>query len=294
MKTALQQLLDPTHKSKFVEECLLRQPISVPGAAREFSNLGSWNVLGKILAGENPDVMVVRQGEQRPGPAPADLHEAQALCRDGCTILVRHAETHHAGLQGLADDFARDFHAPVNVHMYLTPPGEWGFPWHYDAEEVFILQTAGGKEYSLRKNTVNPWPTEETLPADMQYEREIMPLMRVELAEGDWLYIPSGWWHKAETTSDEVSISLAVGVMARTAMEAFDFLRRRLVDSMLWRQRLPISGAAAAGGEEELQQAFREVLRSLAEDFSRQMQSDKLIAELREHFAAAARGERGP
>ncbi len=77
-------------------------------------------------------------------------------------------------------------------------PGTPGFSWHYDAEDVFIIQTAGEKEYSLRKNTVNPWPLEETLPADMQYERELMPLMRVLLRGGDLLYIPCGYWHKAE------------------------------------------------------------------------------------------------
>ena len=37
----------------------------------------------------------------------------------------------------------RDFAAPVDVHLYCTPAGQPGFGWHYDAEDVFVLQTAG-------------------------------------------------------------------------------------------------------------------------------------------------------
>src|SRR5690606_27495317 len=114
------------------------------------------------------------------------------------------------------------------------PPGRFGFGWHYDAEEVFILQTVGQKEYSLRKNTVNPWPLEETLPQGMRYEREVMPLMRCLLQAGDWLYLPSGYWHKAEAR--ELSLSLAVGVMAPAAISILDRLREELLQSLVWRQ----------------------------------------------------------
>ena len=101
--------------------------------------------------------------------------------------------------RAVAAAFARDFAAEVNIHMYCTPGDQFGFGWHYDAEEVFIVQTTGRKLYSLRKNTVNPWPIEETLPADMRYEREITPLVRCELAAGDWLYVPSGYWHMGQS-----------------------------------------------------------------------------------------------
>ena len=113
------------------------------------------------------------------GPLPKDAAGARALGDEGYTIFIRHAERHHPGLAELAREFEATFLGPVNIHVFATPAGAPGFSWHYDAEDVFIIQTAGEKEYSLRKNTVNPWPLEETLPEDMQYEREQMPLMRV-------------------------------------------------------------------------------------------------------------------
>src|SRR5690606_35223977 len=145
-----------------------------------------------------------------------------------------------------------------------TPGGRHGFGWHYDAEDVFILQTTGRKEYSLRKNTVNPWPLMETLPANMKYERELMPLMQCLLAAGDWLYIPHGYWHMGR--ADEDAISLAVGVLAPSGLDAFDALRTRLVPSMLWRQRLPVSGDAAALDEEALLAEYRARFAELADD----------------------------
>jgi ribosomal protein L16 Arg81 hydroxylase len=289
MFTALQQLLGDLPKSQFVAETLFRQPFSRTGAAREFCEIGSWSALVEILDRPNVDTMIVRRGEQHveqvkipaaPSLRHAGREEIAALVAEGYTLLVRHAEKHSEALRNIAADFARDFAAPVNVHMYATPAGEWGFPWHYDAEEVFIVQTSGRKEYSLRKNTVNPWPLEETLPADMKYEREIMPLMRVELAAGDWLYIPGGWWHKAETRGDEVALSLAIGVMPRTAIDIIDHLRAKLRESMLWRQRLPIVGDA--GDELEAAKQMTEIFTMLGEDFRRELQRAPLMKELRD------------
>jgi ribosomal protein L16 Arg81 hydroxylase len=205
---------------------------------------------------------------------------------DGYTLLVRHAERHDSRLAELAAGFERDLAAPVNVHMYCTPGGEHGFGWHYDAEEVFIVQTTGRKEYLLRKNTVNPWPIEETLPADMRYEREIMPLVRCELAAGDWLYVPSGYWHMA--TAREMAISLAIGVMPRTAVDFYDFLRPRIVESLLWRQRLPVVGSASQLSDEELLAAFRELLPQLRRDLERQWDDPRLVREFIDSLRSGA------
>jgi ribosomal protein L16 Arg81 hydroxylase len=184
----------------------------------------------------------------------------------------------------LADSFSRAFAAPVNIHVYCTPGGEFGFGWHYDAEEVFIVQTTGRKQYSLRKNTVNPWPIEETLPADMHYEREIMPLMRCELAAGDWLYIPSGYWHMGD--SRETAISFSIGVQPRTGVDVFEFLRPQIVESIFWRQRLPVCGEAASLSNEELHEQYREVFKALAADISRLMAEPRNVALLLDHLRA--------
>ncbi len=271
---ALEQLLGDLSAAEFSEGHLFRLPYAQAGGARSLVPLADWETAWRILAEPSADALIVRQGRRWEGPRPAAAAEWRALRDDGYTLLVRHAERHHPELAALAAGFARDFAAPVDVHLYCTPADQFGFDWHYDAEDVFIVQTAGRKEYSLRKNTVNPWPLEETLPADMAYEREIMPLSRCELSAGDWLYIPAGYWHKA--ASREASISLAIGVMFPPALDAFDFLRSKLLHSLRWRQRLPVCGAAERDPA-STRAAYGELFRALADDVAQELRDEAFV-----------------
>jgi 50S ribosomal protein L16 3-hydroxylase len=284
----LQALLGELPLSQFVVDYYHRLPYSAAGLAGPLCELGTWESLTAIIVQEQADVLVCRQNERYGGQLPRTEHEASRLIGEGYTLLVRHAERHDKRLALLAGEFAADFAAPVNIHMYATPGGQFGFGWHYDAEEVFIVQTAGRKEYSLRKNTVNPWPIEESLPADMRYESEIMPLTRCELAAGDWLYIPSGYWHKA--TSHELALSLAIGVQPRTGIDALDFLRRRLIDSLRWRQRLPVAGRAASLDEQELADAYGEVLKALANDLHAQLADGAFVTQFLSELRSETKG----
>lgn len=273
----IQTLLGDMPTAKFVEQFYHRFPFTVPRTALPWCELGSWQVVNEILGVPDADVLVVREGQQFAGPTPTNLDAAQALGRDGYTVLVRHAERHSAPLKELATAFQAAFLAPVNIHIYATPAGRHGFGWHFDAEDVFIIQTGGSKEYCLRKNTVHPWPLVETLPEDMGYSREIMPLMRVLLTAGDWLYIPCGYWHKAEAVAaGAASLSLAVGIMSPSAMEVYDFARSHLLQSLVWRQRLPMGATSALPADQRLAQ-FREVFNQLADDLSNTFRDERFV-----------------
>lgn len=271
----LQRLLGETPVEAFLGDVLFKQPFARAAGADDVLPFADFERVEAIIARDDADVLVCRQGqrwEENRKPRPG---EALELYRSGYTLLVRHAERHDDQLAGIAADFQRDLQAPVNVHVYCTPAEEFGFGWHYDAEDVFILQAAGSKEYSLRKNTVNPWPLEETLPLDMKYEREQMPMMKCELRPADWLYIPHGYWHMGTSKTD--AISVAVGAMTPSAVDAFDFLRRRLLESLLWRQRLPIAGEAAGGTTDAVVAEYAERFRELAADLSKTFQDEAFL-----------------
>ncbi len=284
---ALRELLGDVPLAQFVNEYFLRLPFSRPGGCRHVVPLADWPAVAAILGQPGVDVLVGREGRPWDGAAPPSPEQARALLAEGYTVGIRHAERHSPGLAALAKGFEEDFLAPVDVHVYCTAAGQPGFGWHYDAEEVFILQTRGRKEWQLRKNTVNPWPLVETLPKDMRYQREIMPLMRCTLQEGDWLYIPGGYWH-ATRAGDEESISLSVGVLSATALDVFDFLRQRLLTSLLWRQRLPVAGSASPVGRDERLKQWREVFGGLADDLAAEMRreglADEFLKEREEKF----------
>lgn len=271
----LERLLDGIPRSKFYEEYFLRLPFSLTGGAKAFSDLATWATVEALFEHPDADVLITRDGRRWEGEAAPPFEQARRLFDEGYTLLVRHAERHDARLEQLARDFRREFHAPIDVHLYCTPGGRHGFGWHYDAEDVFIVQTAGSKEYSLRKNTVDPWPLAEALPADMRYERELMPMLKCLLGAGDWLYIPNGYWHCAHAEVD--SISIAVGVMSTTALDAFDYLRRRLLSSMLWRQRLPVIEEDAPTLSAEQIARHREIFAELGDDLSRAFQDEGFV-----------------
>jgi 50S ribosomal protein L16 3-hydroxylase len=273
----LQALLGDTPKQQFVAEHYQRLPYSRRDEANSLEQLASWETLVEIVTRPDADLLVVRKGEPYVGPPPRTVEAARQLTDEGYTFRIRHAEKLHPGLTELAAAFARDFAAHVDIHMYCTPAETFGFSWHYDAEEVFIVQTTGRKEYSLRKNTVNPWPIEETIPADMRYEREIMPLMKCELAAGDWIYIPSGYWHMG--AAKETSISLSIGVMPATGVDLFNFLRPKILDSLLWRQRLPTPGEASNLSDEQLKAAYRELVTELNKELTKTLSNDRLLDE---------------
>jgi 50S ribosomal protein L16 3-hydroxylase len=280
----LESLLGDFPVARFVTEHYHARPYSAPGLAAPLVPLGTFDALLNVLAQESADVLVCRRNEQWTGPLPRSERDARDLLEQGYTLLVRHAERHDPRLAELAAKFASDFASAVNIHMYCTPAGQYGFGWHYDAEEVFLVQTTGRKEYSLRKNTVNPWPLEETLPANMRFEREIMPVMRCELTAGDWLYVPSGYWHMGR--SQETSVSLAIGVQPHAAIEVLDFLRPQLLQSIFWRQRLPVAGGASGLTPAELTAAYEAAFQAMAAELSRLLndpnQARDFLARLRQ------------
>jgi 50S ribosomal protein L16 3-hydroxylase len=233
----LQELLGPVPVREFFRNNFTRLPFAMPDQATLYTQDFSDADFAAMVEDSRSILRIVRDGRLVRDRARLSWAEAQAYYRGGHTLLVRHAERSSAKLQALAEAFARVFHAPVDIQVYLTPDQSQAFGWHYDLEEVFIIQVHGCKEYTVRQNTLNPWPVWDNMPADMPYDRETSRLrLTCRLEAGDWLYIPSGWWHIAQTQT--ASIHLSVGVMPVVGLDLFAFLRQRLAQDPFWCQRL--------------------------------------------------------
>lgn len=178
-----------------------------PGSTKASAATLDWPGLGRVL-GVGADTIVCAKGQHLPFPAPRDLDELRAYMRMGIGLAMRYTERADAGLRAVADSFA-DLPGTPQVQVFATPAGTHGFGWHYDLEDVFIAQTAGVKDYYFRPNTVEadgPFP-----PKDFSgYHAETSPLMTATLVPGDFLYIPSRWWHMAICKEDALSISVGL------------------------------------------------------------------------------------
>ena len=198
----------------FRSDYFQREPVALPAAAAQTAPLLNWGTVAQLVD-SHPDMLVVRNGDLRNDAPPATFESAMALFKEGYSLVMRRCERHHPLLRTLADAVGRELEGDVSIQTYVTPARFQSFGWHYDCEDVFVVQTTGVKEFFLRRNTVNPSPTLDAMPRDMHYERETTPALAVTLARGDLLYIPRGWWHVAKSTED--ALSLSIGVLSAAA-----------------------------------------------------------------------------
>lgn len=207
----LHDWLLPLSLEQFRSSHLGRGPYARPGAAASALPRLSWDVLGRILeARPAPDVLVARDGRLADAAPPRSRKEARQLLDRKLGVVVRQAERHDEGFAELARSFAGDVPGEVHIQLYVTPGGTRTFGWHFDSEEVFIVQVEGSKDYYMRANTVLTSTPPGSNPDFGAIRRETSPLLSAHLIPGDWLYIPARWWHLVHSNDDALSISIGV------------------------------------------------------------------------------------
>ena len=180
-------------------------PTAQPGTTLAARSLLDWNVLDRVLRA-GPDVLVVSRGVLLAIPPPRTVKELAEYFAGGVGLCIRHAQRHDAGLASVAAAF--EPLGAAQVQLFVTPAGTHGFGWHYDDEDVFIAQSTGRKDYYFRANTVSDAPAS---PAMFErFHRETSPLGTATLVAGDFLYVPSRWWHMAICHQHALSISVGV------------------------------------------------------------------------------------
>jgi ribosomal protein L16 Arg81 hydroxylase len=208
----LRSWLGSTTLDSFRQQHLRQAPLGQPSAIADPRSLLDWDLLGAVLASDvPPDAIVVAGGKQLPFPTPRSVDELRAYFRMGVGLCLRHTERCHPVLRDVADAFETELGA-AQVQIFVTPGGTHGFGWHYDDEDVFIAHTAGSKDYYFRANTVSP-DVEAHGSVFARYHEESSTLCMATLIAGDFLYIPSRWWHMA--ICRETSLSVSVGVRPR-------------------------------------------------------------------------------
>lgn len=273
MKT-LQKLLGEIPASQFLEKHFTRLPFSAPGGAASFTDQLNWNVIEKIIQEDKSVLRVVKDGKMVSDYVKLTFSEARARFNEGCTLLVRFAEKSDSNLKKLADEFSHPFRTEVDIQLYCTPEGHNAFGWHYDVEEVFILQCQGSKHYTIRPNTIHPNPLVKSIPKDQGYELEkSTAAIQVTLEQGDWLYIPSGWWHRAETRKESMHIS--IGLMPRSAIDLLEAFPAFMAANPFWRTRMPVH--VEFSNEEEELRFYQEAMKKLGQDLGRQFSDPEFL-----------------
>lgn len=213
----LTEWIAPLDMATFLRSHLGRQPYAAAATARKAVSLLTWRTIDDVLRSPLPlDLVTVTGGQLVDAPPPRGLTDVQRLMAAGVSVVIRGSERHDAGLAALASAFSAVLPGEVHIQLYATPAGTNSYGWHYDFEDVFIVQTEGIKDYYFRDNTV----ARDTLLGDRldftTFRAEKSPLFSSQLLSGDWLYIPARWWHLVKCVQDSLSIS--IGVMPLDAL----------------------------------------------------------------------------
>lgn len=283
----LERLLGGMSPQAFFEAHWLKSPLVVRGGGAAFVGLADRARVDALVQTPACDLLVVRDGALWKGPRPATGAEARARFDEGYSLALRWVDRHDPDLAAFGRGLAREVHAALNLQLYCTPKGRGSFGWHCDPEEVLILQTHGTKRYRYRRNTVNPAPLLDALGGPAELARETSPLEESLLAPGDLLYLPGGYWH--ETRADEDSISLSVGLLPPTAIDALDLLRAELAASPRWRARFPPLGHASAFNDAQVLERAGALIAELREELASRLDDPSFAIRFLTGFATGGR-----
>ena len=168
------------------------------------------------------------------------------LFADGSTVVLQGLHRLWPPLIEFADQLAADLGHPTQVNAYVTPPSSRGFDPHYDVHDVFVLQVAGAKHWTIHEPVLRD-PLRTQVWTDRRDEvaaaatRE--PVIDAVLEPGDVLYLPRGFLHSA-TALGEISAHLTIGIHSVTrwgaAEAALDLVRTLAAEDPDLRGSLPL------------------------------------------------------
>lgn len=221
-----------------------------------------------------------------------DSAKALAAFADGASIVLQGLHRLWPPIidfvRGLVDDLGH----PVQANAYITPPGSRGFDSHHDVHDVFVLQIAGHKHWTIHEPVVEaplpsqPWTDHRQAIIDRV---AATPHIDTTLAPGDALYLPRGWLHSARTT-DETSIHLTIGVPALTRVDVVRAAVARVAESVAeLRSSLPVGidptdHASLEAEATKALLAFADELRDRAHEWG-----DGVATDLTREFASRTR-----
>ncbi len=120
-------------------------------------------------------------------------------------VVIRQLQ-HMPQFHSLTQKIQSTFGGLVTLNLYHNASINSGFPSHYDPHNLLIAQLFGTKVWLLAPPT-QQYPSSFT-PNPSQTESAFTK--QFVLNKGDLLYIPWGWWHKAEP--QEASIHMSIGI----------------------------------------------------------------------------------
>jgi hypothetical protein len=295
MMLSFEWLIEPVAPATFFGDYFERKPLLIPGRDPErFKSLLSIEVIDRYLAGTQPsypDVFLVdaaRELKAEDYSLPEaggrlDLPRAYQLFESGATISLGQLHERIPELAALCRSVERTFSGHFQTNIYLSPRNAQGFKTHYDSHDVFVLQVAGSKHWTL-------YDTQIELPLRGQgFEPDThIPgpaTSELTLKAGDVFYCPRGLFHAARST-DDVSLHITLGLIGKTWAEVMiEAVSEACLAVPAFRAHLPVGYANPGFDMRQAEATFR----SLLEDLARNARLAPILARFTEGFVTSRR-----
>jgi hypothetical protein len=165
-----------------------------------------------------------------------------ALFGEGATVVLQALHRTWPPVIDFCTRLAAELGHPVQANSYVTPPSSRGFSAHYDVHDVFVLQLAGRKHWTIHAPVLadplrdQGWGQRSAAVAAAAEKPAVIDAV---LEPGDALYLPRGWLHAA-TALGEVSAHLTVGIHVVTRFALVEALTALVADDPALRATLPL------------------------------------------------------
>jgi hypothetical protein len=194
--------------------------------------------------------------------AVADVRRISEEYRRGATVALPAMHRTWKPLGLFCDALQAYFDHPAHANVYITPGNAAGFTPHYDVHEVFVLQIAGNKRWSIYAPVIE-LPHRNQVFTPQAYTGQ-SPVAEVELHAGDLLYLPRGFLHST-TTSDSFSAHVTIGITVYTGVDLVKELLASAIEDPALRRALPPGFATRAELKGPLQERFTAGIARLAQ-----------------------------
>lgn len=240
----LKKLIAPLSVQAFVDNFHSQLAYYGKGDAERFEDLFQWADVNECLANARTGDQFIRLiGEEGPGPY-LSQHKLSEHISQGKTIVINSLQDVDPVIRAFCEDLSSELNTCVTVNCYVSNPSAQGFKMHYDAHDVFIVQTEGCKRWHVHPAS-ELWPIDK-YHSDMQAPNT-KPYLDVVLKPGDILYIPRGHWHIAKAI--EPCVHLTVTVPSTNGSIFLKDLLTQLADNMpILRKELPLYNIKSLGG----------------------------------------------
>src|SRR5262245_5733779 len=290
-------LLEPVTPEAFFAETYERRPLLVArGEPDRYRALLSLHSVDRFLANTSPchpDVFLVDAARKLSaedytltapeGAAQLDLARAYELFRTGATISIRRLHESLPELAALCRAMEKVFSAHFQSNIYLSPPQAQGFGTHFDSHDVFVLQVAGSKVWTL-------YDTGLELPLhaqgfDKAAHQPGAVSQEIVLRAGDLFDCPRGLFHSARAT-EETSLHITLGLIGKTWADVMaEAVSAACLASPAFRANLP----AGFANDDFDAGAARATFRALLQRFAREAELAPILERLAQDFVTSRR-----